>query len=419
MPKSNSKTYDIAVVGAGSAGVAAAVSAAQDGSKVCLIEKNEFAGGKATAAMVGTVCGLYLTHAGDDAPWAVGGFVREFAEELAKRSDSKPMRFYDRLHFLPYSIDAFKELSEKYLSDAGVDVMFNTTVNGANHSGPELESIDIHNRTGDYRVFAKQFIDCSGESQLSFLCSPRWVEGGINQAAARVFRLEGIGDIPSEAIHFVLSRVIQRGASEGTLPAWGKALTVVPGSYFNGSAAFKLGLPESVTNDLEQRADMLIKSKKMILECVDFLRANSPVFAEIRLRQIAPEVGFRTGYRSVGKERLLAVDVLKATKFDDGIANGAWPIEFWLPNQKVEIEHLKDGAYYQIQAGTLESKHLKNLYFAGRNLSSDVRAMASARVMGTCLATGFAAGILAAYAAKNQDRNEAIAYIRQALELNK
>jgi len=67
----------------------------------------------------------------------------------------------------------------------------------------------------------------------------------------------------------------------------------------------------------------------------------------------------------------------------------------------------------------LESKHLKNLYFAGRNLSSDVRAMASARVMGTCLATGFAAGILAAYAAKNQDRNEAIAYIRQALELNK
>jgi hypothetical protein len=419
MSKLNRKTYDIAVVGAGSAGMAAAIAATRKGHKVCLIEKSQFAGGKATAAMVGTVCGLYLTHSGSEAPWAVGGFVRKFAEELAQMSDSKPMRFYDRLHFLPYSIDAFKELSEKYLNDAGVDTYFNTTVTRANHSGPEMESLELQTKTGDFKIVASQYIDCSGEAQLSFLCSPRWVEGGINQAAARVFRLDGIGDMPSEAIHFVLSRLIQRGAADGTLPSGGKALTVVPGSYFNGSAAFKLGLPESVTNDLEQRAEMLIKSKKMIQDCVEFLKKESPVFADARIRQIAPEVGFRTGYRSIGKERLLAVDVLKATKHPEAIANGSWPIEFWLPNQKVEIEHLQDGAFYQIPAGTLESKHLKNLYFAGRNLSADVRAMASARVMGTCLQTGFAAGIMAAYAAGGLQREDAITEIQNSLELNK
>ena len=50
---------DILVIGGGSAGVAAAAGAAQHGAAVTLVEKNAFGGGKATAAYVGTICGLY------------------------------------------------------------------------------------------------------------------------------------------------------------------------------------------------------------------------------------------------------------------------------------------------------------------------------------------------------------------------
>jgi len=53
------KNTDVVVLGGGAAGIAAAVAAARKGLSVVLIERNSFLGGKATAAEVGTVCGLY------------------------------------------------------------------------------------------------------------------------------------------------------------------------------------------------------------------------------------------------------------------------------------------------------------------------------------------------------------------------
>ena len=50
---------DILVVGGGAAGVAAAVTAADQGHSVVLVERYGFCGGGAVAGMSGTVCGLY------------------------------------------------------------------------------------------------------------------------------------------------------------------------------------------------------------------------------------------------------------------------------------------------------------------------------------------------------------------------
>ena len=54
---------DVLIIGGGAAGVAAAVAASRSGLNVSLLERNAYLGGKATAAEVGTVCGLYeQTH---------------------------------------------------------------------------------------------------------------------------------------------------------------------------------------------------------------------------------------------------------------------------------------------------------------------------------------------------------------------
>ena len=50
--------YDVAVFGGGTAGFAAAVAAARKGKNVCLVEKNTFLGGVATA------CGINQLLAG-------------------------------------------------------------------------------------------------------------------------------------------------------------------------------------------------------------------------------------------------------------------------------------------------------------------------------------------------------------------
>jgi hypothetical protein len=56
---------------------------------------------------------------------------------------------------------------------------------------------------------------------------------------------------------------------------------------------------------------------------------------------------------------------------------------------------LPAGGYYEIPARALQAGRTQNLFMAGKSLSADARAAASARVMGCCLATGAAAGKLA------------------------
>ena len=53
------ETYDVVVVGGGSAGVAAAIGAAGSGASVHLIERHPFLGGAATASSVLSYCGFF------------------------------------------------------------------------------------------------------------------------------------------------------------------------------------------------------------------------------------------------------------------------------------------------------------------------------------------------------------------------
>lgn len=50
--------YDVAVVGGGTAGCAAAAGAALTGARVVLIERNAYLGGEATHSGVGAFCGF-------------------------------------------------------------------------------------------------------------------------------------------------------------------------------------------------------------------------------------------------------------------------------------------------------------------------------------------------------------------------
>jgi hypothetical protein len=54
------------------------------------------------------------------------------------------------------------------------------------------------------------------------------------------------------------------------------------------------------------------------------------------------------------------------------------------------LEYLEDGATYDIPLGALTADGVDNLWVAGKCLSADPRAQASARCVGTCWAMGAA-----------------------------
>ena len=72
--------YDVAVIGGGSAGIAAALAAARRGARVVLVERHGYLGGAGTASLVHTFCGLYLP--GDEPLLAHLGIPSEVARRL-------------------------------------------------------------------------------------------------------------------------------------------------------------------------------------------------------------------------------------------------------------------------------------------------------------------------------------------------
>lgn len=113
--------FDIVVVGGGSSGIAAAVGASLLGKKVALIEKLSFPGGKATAAEVGTICGLYHFSKNPQSQYAVKGFAHEFALSLQHKSGQQPLHNILGLHYLPYHIEDYKQLCLELIAKHGID----------------------------------------------------------------------------------------------------------------------------------------------------------------------------------------------------------------------------------------------------------------------------------------------------------
>lgn len=113
--------------------------------------------------------------------------------------------------------------------------------------------------------------------------------------------------------------------------------------------------------------------------------------------------GKRESRRYVGDYVITQNDVEAEGRFDDIIAYGGWTMD----------DHFPEGFYYDgghptiyhpapspwgIPYRCLYSKNIKNLLFAGRNISVTHAALSSSRVMGTCSLLGQALGTAVAIA---------------------
>ena len=139
--------------------------------------------------------------------------------------------------------------------------------------------------------------------------------------------------------------------------------------------------------------------KRLIVKEVEavhqLLSQKLPAFRDSMVCHISPRISQREGPRLKGGYTLTAADILSGQKFSDCACQGAWPIEMWEPGQGLTLRYLKNTASYDIPQRCLASPDIANLFAAGLLLSTDREAQGSTRVMGTCLATGEQAALLA------------------------
>ncbi len=386
---------DILIIGGGSAGIAAAYTAGKKGLKVILIDNHSYLGGNATAAEVGTICGLYHQDKSGNQEYIVNGFGRFFAEELKNTSETSPLSNRDGLHYLPYSISDFKELASQLIDDANVHCLFSTKVVDIEISNKKAKSCIVNQLDEVIEIRFESIVDCSGQSIISKLSNLPYIPSTKFQSAALVFAMKDVEFESENNINFIIIKHLHQAIQRNELSPDFKKLFIVPGSLKNGEIRFKMGIPLEVTLTKNNLAELKKKGIQMINQIVSFLKNEISGFSKSELLYIAEDIGIRTDYRSQGEYVLTEEDVLSCRKFKNSIADCSWPIEEWGDQFHVNMDYLPDNDFYQIPADCLKSPHIQNLFFGGKNISATDRAIASARVMGICFQTGEAAGNLA------------------------
>lgn len=121
------------------------------------------------------------------------------------------------------------------------------------------------------------------------------------------------------------------------------------------------------------------------------------------MSMLSPTVGVRETRKLQGIYRLKGEDLVRATKFYDGVVACDNPIDDVMRAES-EMTHdaaIGSGQYYTIPFRSLVPEKIKNLMFAGRILSADPAAFASVRGMPQCMAMGQATGTAAALALRS------------------
>jgi hypothetical protein len=356
---------DVAVVGSGAAGIAAAVSSARQGLTTLLLDERASAGGTGGFSGLTTLCGSY----DDQGRMLNEGFAREFVERLA---ETEPVQM-GRVWVLPYRPLRFRDLADSLLDDTEhLQTNWNSPLQNA-----QVEKDTIRSLNG---AAVSAVIDCTGTAEVA--------------RRVGIECLETTSATQAEAIVFPLCNVNRSLSSPAAM-----SQVLLP--------LARAGMPSLVFQQSLEANTVTVKfngSADRVPETIAFLRANVAGFEHCATPVSDFIPARRAGRMIPGEYVLTGSDVLAGRKFPDAVARCAWPIEQWNSEGHVRLRYVPEGEFYEIPARSLRSASIKNLFMAGKTISADVDAIASARVMGCCLATGAAAGNLAAEWLKSQRR---------------
>src|SRR5207244_8874868 len=147
--------YEVAVLGGGPAGIAAAVAAARAGRRTLLIERYGFLGGMGTAAGVTNFCGLHANVHGE-----MHRVVQGVASDLLSRIDrlgglNAPHLILGKILAQAYDTAAYKIAADDLLAHHKVDILFHALGAGVvMHDDRRVDALMVETKAGRQAVRA-------------------------------------------------------------------------------------------------------------------------------------------------------------------------------------------------------------------------------------------------------------------------
>lgn len=385
------KKYDLIVVGGGFAGVAAAMEAAKKGVKVLLIEKYNCLGGAAMNCLVLPFMSYWtLDPETDKKVYLAGGIFSEILEEVSKLGglDEKEKIFDEEIIKL-----VLNRMCLKY----GVELLFNTTVVGAETKDGRIVSIKAWGKSQMLELYADHFVDATGDAELSVLAGCEYSVGReedhLCQPMTLCFRMNGI-DLDAFREHrSKINPLYQEYQEKGLIKNPRENVLIfftMHGDilHFNTTRVVKL----DPTNPFDvTRAEL--EAREQVFEIHSFLKANIPGFEKAKVLSTAMQIGIRESRMVEGEYKLKVEDLKSLARFPDAIAVANYDIDIHNPEGSgTSHYYFGKGEWYEIPYRCLVPKDCTNLLVAGRCISSTHEAQASYRIMPFCAELGQAAG---------------------------
>jgi len=394
---------DVVVIGGGSAGIAAAISSARKGAAVVLVEKHGILGGMASAAMVHSICGLYLLRNNESEPldFANDGFAREFSETLIRKGGARgPVRM-GRLDVLMHNPSSFALVAKEMVDElSNIHLFLNAQISEAHKIGNRLCSVKITGSEECQTIECDAVIDTTGDAEIFMLANAGFERSPLEtlQRPAYIFSLEGVApEQMGDNGRLLLAQTISRGVTSGILTSGAMGTAFRAGaSHDQVMVTIDLEAQGFDPNDKESRTNAESEGRRIAVQLIDFLKCEIEGFQEASLPEYPSCLGVRESRRSNGIYQLAEKDILEGARFDDEVALASWPIELRETARGPRFRYPIDNQPCGIPLRSLQSKEVENLFVAGKCISTTHEAQASIRVIGTCLATGEAAGIAAA-----------------------
>src|SRR4029450_4476326 len=137
-----------------------------------------------------------------------------------------------------------------------------------------------------------------------------------------------------------------------------------------------------------------IEGRRQVREYARFLAECVPGCADTFVVDTGVEAGIRQTRTIECIATLRDRDVVDGVKRGDSICRSPWPIELH-DGERPKLHWLLDD-YYDVPYGALVPECGENIIVAGRCLSAEHQALASARVTAQCFEYGHAAGVATA-----------------------
>lgn len=437
MTKRIEQSFDIVIAGGGLAGVCAAISAARQGLKACLVHERPVLGGVASSEMRVTVHGAACHHAYARETGIIGEMLCE-----------ERTRNHETINENGWVNSVFDQvLYDWCVREPNLTLHLNTAVLAIEMDGAAQVEVPAHTKKGYYereacapsrrisalvartlsaevelRLAAPLFVDCTGDALVADRAGCGWRMGSESRAEYGEPHApeKASTDTMGNSIH-IRAKDVGREAPF-TPPAWAVHHQDPDFFYKQGRPPhdprggywwIEIGVPWHTIFDNEVIRHELTRHA---LGVWDWMKNKDPVMKE-RCRNYALDFigqvpGKRESRRVFGRHWLVEGELQERKAFPDAVCHGGWFIDLHTPggllaptSEPASAEGYKpDSEYaaksyvgpYGIPLRSLMARDVDNLFLAGRCISTTRAALGSVRVMGTTALMGQAVGTAAA-----------------------